>query len=112
MSGATCTAVIVTLPTRGSLSSRAISVASTRWISDSMGRLRASLLRKRSWRRPCPLDAGEAFDLVVDAHVLVVLHADTALGPGAHLAHVVLEAPQRLERALEDHHVVAQHADR
>src|SRR5580700_3734262 len=110
MSASTLTAVIVTLPTRGSFTSRAISAASTRWISDSMRRLRASLMGLRERARN--LDPREALDLIVDAHVLVVLHADTALGAGAHLARVVLEAAQRLERAFEDHDVVAQHADR
>src|SRR5690606_6998169 len=57
-------------------------------------------------------DAREALDLVADTHVLVVLHTDAAFGPGAHLVHVVLEATQRFQRPLEDHHVVAQHPDR
>ena len=47
-----------------------------------------------------------------DADILVVLHADAALGAGTNLAHVILEAPQRLELALEDHHAFTQHANR
>src|SRR5690606_41560502 len=39
-------------------------------------------------------------------------HADAALGAVAHLVDVLLETAQRLEFALEDHGVVAQHADR
>ena len=58
------------------------------------------------------LDARVALDLVADAHVLVVPHADAALGAGTDLADVVLEAAQGFERSFEDHHVVAQHADR
>src|ERR1044072_154390 len=80
-SGATRTSVSVTMPRRGSRTSR---------------RLAARV----------PLD------LVPDAHVVVVLHADTAFGAGAHFVDVVLEATQRLQAALEDHDVVAQHADR
>src|SRR5690606_32509406 len=53
-----------------------------------------------------------ALDLIADLDVVVVAHADAALGSGAHLRHVVLEPPQRLELALVDHDVVAQHADR
>src|SRR6185437_12807993 len=67
---------------------------------------------RRSLDRARNLDAREALDLVVDAHVLIVLHADAALGTGTHFVDVILEAPQRLERALEDHDVIAQHADR
>ena len=48
------------------------------------------------------LDAGVALDLVADAHVLVVLHADAALGAGAYFVDVVLETPQRFEAAFED----------
>src|SRR5690606_20735981 len=51
-------------------------------------------------------------DLVADLDVVVVAHADAAFGPGAHFRHVVLEAPQRFELTLVDHHVVAQHPDR
>src|SRR5688572_1576002 len=57
-------------------------------------------------------DAGETLDLVVHPHVLIVLHADAAFGAGAHFAHVILEATQRFQCALEDYHAVAQHTDR
>src|SRR5690606_12054326 len=42
----------------------------------------------------------------------VALHADTALHAVTHFGHVVLEATQRLEFALEDHHVFTQHTNR
>ncbi len=58
------------------------------------------------------LDALEALDLVAGLDVVVLLDADAALGAGAHFVDVFLEAAQRFELALEDHDVVAQHADR
>jgi len=58
------------------------------------------------------LDPGEALDLVTRADVVVIAHADAALGAGANFVDVVLEASQRVEFALVDHHVVAQHAHR
>src|SRR5688500_10386567 len=58
------------------------------------------------------LDAGEALDLVAHADVVVVAHADAALGACADFTDVVLEAPERVEFALVNHDVVAQHADR
>src|SRR5690606_10764387 len=61
---------------------------------------------------PLHLDAFVALDLVADLDVVVVLDADAALGAGTHLVDVILEAAQRLQRALEDDHVVAQDADR
>src|SRR6187399_2107684 len=114
ISGATLTVVIVTLPTRGSRTSRDTSVDNTRCISPSM---RPSLCDFALNDFPS-LDAARDFharvalDLIADAHVLVVLHADTALGAGTHFAGVVLEAAQGFQRALEDHHALAQHADR
>src|SRR3546814_4216106 len=47
-----------------------------------------------------------------DLHVVVLLYADTALGAAADLVDVLLEAAQGFQLALEDHGVVAQHADR
>src|SRR6186997_1728318 len=63
-------------------------------------------------QRALDLDALEALDLVARLHVVVGLHRDAALGAAADLLDVLLEAAQRLELALEDDHVVAQHADR
>src|SRR5690606_19047189 len=51
------------------------------------------------------------FDAVAYPHVVVVLHADAAFHAAAHFLSFVLEAPQRFQLALEDHYVVAQHAD-
>src|SRR3546814_1825323 len=51
-------------------------------------------------------------DLVARLHVVVLLYADTALGAAADLVDVLLEAAQGFQLALEDHGVVAQHADR
>src|SRR5690606_9821739 len=58
------------------------------------------------------LDLLEYFDLVPDPNVVVALHADTALHAVTHFGDVVLEATQRLQLAFEDHHVVAQYANR
>src|SRR3546814_15479835 len=57
-------------------------------------------------------DAREALVLVARLHVVVLLHADTALGAAADLVDVLLEAAQGFQLALEHHGVVAQHADR
>src|ERR1700761_8917105 len=103
MSAATLTAVIVTLPTRGSFTSRAITSERTRWISDSIRRLRCASAIKHHHassletllQSPGYFDAREALDLVAHTYVLVVLHADTALGAGTNLARLVLETPQR-----------------
>src|SRR5690349_16679123 len=111
ISAATFTAVIVTLPTRGSFTSRAINSESTRWISASIRLLRCASA-KGLLQRPSDFDARVALDLVAHPYVLVVLHADTALGTRTHFARFIFEAPQRLERTLENHHVVPQHADR
>src|SRR6185312_10690129 len=102
MSGESRTPVTVTLPTRGSLTSRAISSASTRCSSDSILRWRPEPPFFTVMIRPPPelfqgpghLETRKALDLIADAHVLVVLHTDAALRPGAHLADVVLEAAQ------------------
>src|SRR5690606_20892510 len=60
--------------------------------------------------RPCNLLHLVGLDDVALAQVVPALDADAALEPLAHLAHVLLEAPQRAERAVVDHDVVAQHA--
>src|SRR4249920_3437102 len=114
MSGATLTVVIVTLPTRGSRTSRDTSVDNTRCISPSMRPSRCDLALKlpHSLDAASNLDARVALDLVPDADVLVVLHADAALGAGTYFAGVVLEAAQGFQRTFEDDYAVAQHADR
>ena len=53
----------------------------------------------------------EAFDHVADLHVFVVLERHAALEAVLDFADFVLEAAQRLQRALVDDHVVAQQAD-
>src|SRR5262249_8107853 len=61
-------------------------------------------------------DAGDfavfvGLDHVAGLEVLVVLEPDTALETFPHLAHVVLEAPQRSDRALPDDRALAQEPD-
>src|SRR5690606_31110987 len=56
-------------------------------------------------------DALEALDLVTRLDVVVGLHADAAFGVDADLVDVLLEAAQGFQLALEDHDLVAQHAD-
>src|SRR3989338_6136682 len=58
------------------------------------------------------LDFLEHFDLVAGLDVVVALDADTAFHAGPHFGHVVLEAAQGFQFAFEDHHVLAQYADR
>src|SRR3984885_12373650 len=65
----------------------------------------------RLFHRPGDFDPREALDLIAHPHVLVVLHADAALGAGTYFAHVILEAPQRFQLPLVDHHALAQHAN-
>src|SRR5690554_5688404 len=60
----------------------------------------------------CHLNPLEDLDTVADAHVIVVLHADTALHAVTHFTDVVLEAAQGLQLAFVDDHVLAQYADR
>src|SRR5690606_20383047 len=55
----------------------------------------ASSCLLRHLQRSCNLGALVALDLIADLHVIVVAHADTALGSGAHLGDVVLESAQR-----------------
>src|SRR3954471_4858918 len=115
MSGATLTAVIVTLPTRGSRTSRDTSVDSTRCISPSMRPRRCDFPLigiPASLDAAGDLDSRVTLDPGADTHAPIVLHADTALGAGAHFTGFILEAAQRLEGAFEDHHALAQHADR
>src|SRR5690606_37249002 len=53
----------------------------------------------------------EDFNLIADLNI-VVLHADTTLHAVAHFVDIVFKATQRFQLALEDHHIVAQYADR
>src|SRR5690554_5663849 len=57
------------------------------------------------------LDLLGDLDLVADLDVVVALHANAALHAGTHFGHVVLEAAQRFQLALEDHHVLAQRSE-
>src|SRR5437899_7878570 len=59
--------------------------------------------------RPDFLDV-EAFDHVADLDVVVILERHATLEAVLHLADLVLEATQRLQRAFVDHHVVAKQA--
>src|SRR5579871_3505201 len=58
--------------------------------------------------RDLPLLVG--LDDVALVQVLEVGEADAALEALVHLAHVILEAPQRGDGALPDHHALAQEA--
>src|SRR5690606_9869234 len=53
-----------------------------------------------------------ALDLITDLDVVVVAYADAAFRAGAHFRHVVFEAAQRLELALEYDDIVSEHSDR
>src|SRR5690606_17697895 len=121
------TSLTVTSSSRGSLTSvrnssfsRRCSSAPTRLLLVSCATLdpamgggaRAGSAHHVRLQRPSDLSPLVALDLVADLDVVVVAHADAAFGPGAHFRHVVLEAPQRFELTLVDHHVVAQHPDR
>src|SRR5271167_894030 len=94
---ATSTAVMVTFPTRGSLTSRLMRSASTRCICASMRLCRPAdgwCLPGMSLNGARDFGARIALDLIACPHVLVVLDADAALGAGAHFADIVLEATQ------------------
>src|SRR5690606_29869858 len=71
-----------------------------------------ALRGRRRLQRALHLEALEALDLVARLDVVVGPHRDAALGAAADLVDVLLEPPQRFQLALEDHGVVAQHADR
>ena|SRR5439155_14903889 len=111
----TSTAVTVTRPmSRGSLAPERRNVATSsriasatrsalRWFDVMLFRAASAAdhrrsdardsRRRRSVRqRARHLLRAEAFDHVVDLHVVEVLDADTAFEPLAHLAHVILEA--------------------
>src|SRR5688572_11166184 len=100
MSGEHSTEVSVTPLTRGSRSSSRISSESSRWICELMRAVRGYSFGMGARRLPrgdglgldraLDLDALEALDLVAGLDVVVVLHADAALGAGLDLAGVVL----------------------
>src|SRR5512141_2700589 len=94
---------------RGSRTSRG-SICERMRCACSATRLARGTSRGIPLRAARDLEPGETLDLVAGADVVVLHDADAALGAGAHFAHVVLEAPQRVELALVDDHVVAQHA--
>src|SRR4029079_2620356 len=80
-----------------------------RWPHRRPGRTSARPAR-RARSDPGDLAFLERLDHVAGLEVLIVLEADTALEAVAHLAHVVLEAPQRGDLALPDDRAVAQEA--
>ena len=75
-------------------------------------------MRRRARWPACPgpysvratSDDLEDLELVADLEVVEVLERQAALEAGLDLAHVVLEALERVELAVVDHDVVAQHA--
>src|SRR5690606_36110211 len=63
-------------------------------------------------QRACYLNPLEHLDPVASAHVVVVLHADTALHAVPYFADVILEATQGFQLAFVDDHVFTQYPDR
>src|SRR6204780_4086694 len=98
---------MVTLPMRSSFTSRRRSSVSSRWICSPRRRARglSFAMPGGTLQRARHLHPRIALDLIALAHVVVVLHADAALGSGAHFVDVVLESLQRLQRTLEDHDI-------
>src|SRR5690606_36029361 len=86
-----------------------VKAANARPRMSGAGRCVIGMVRLQAARH---LDLLEHFDLVADLDVVVALHADTALHTVTHFGDVVLEATQRFQLAFEDHHVLAQYADR
>src|SRR5574341_2538812 len=58
----------------------------------------------------CHLINDIGLDHVTRLKIAEIFHADAALVPLLHLAHVILEAAQRAEPALVDHDMIADHA--
>src|SRR5438874_10666162 len=94
--------VSVMRPTRGSRSSSRMISASSRWIWSAMRARRESVIEELR-DRARDLDHLEDLDLVAHLDVVEVLERQPALEPGLHLAHVVLEALERIELAGVDH---------
>src|SRR5690348_7014009 len=117
-SGETSTEVMVSMPTRGSRISRAMRSESSRWIRSPSfcGRpevrplVRFKAPPRRTLECPGNLQDFKDLELVLLLEVAEVLHRHAALEAGLHLAHVVLEALERVDLARMDDHVVAQHA--
>src|SRR5476649_2144339 len=98
---------MVTLPIRSSFR-RGAAVRSARAGSVRPAALPADCLSKRARH----FHARIALDLIAFLDVVVIFHADTALGSRAYLINVVLEALQGFQSALEYDHIIAQHANR
>src|SRR5258706_1232586 len=105
------TPVSVTMPTRGSRTSRRISSASSRWICSAMRARRGALMTPSS-EGARDLDHLEDLELVPDLHVVEVLDAESALETRFHFLHVVLEALERIELAGVHDHSAADDAHR
>src|SRR5688572_9677331 len=77
-----------------------INSARLRWIWSAMRALRAVLMdRPPSGDGPRDLDHLEDLDLVANLDVVEALDRQAALEAGLHLAHVLLEALERIELA-------------
>src|SRR5690554_367224 len=81
----------------------------TKWARDMSPRAHFSMDLAALQRALDALDA-ETFDDIADAHVLVLLEGHAAFLTGRHFLDLVLEALERRELALVDHHVVADQA--
>src|SRR5690606_34709991 len=119
MSRLTCTSVMLTIPRRGSSISSRISAESSRCMASATRSLRVNSLgmaatctRRYGADAPSQLACNLLhiidLNLVTSADVVVVLHADTTLGPTAYFVDIILEAAQGFQDALVDHHIVAQ----
>src|SRR6185295_9934221 len=111
----TSTAVIVTRPTRGSLTWSRRSSASSRWICSPTRCARCecfftSVADEEELQRPRHFDDLVDLELVALFDVVEVLERQAALEAALHFAHVVLEALQRVELTVVDHDAVAQKA--
>src|SRR5688572_5425904 len=94
-SGETFTCVTVIGFRRGSRTSRSSSCDTVRCTWSAIRRARGTS-RGMALRGARHFDAREALDLVARADVVVLHDADAALGARPDLAHVVLEATQRV----------------
>ncbi len=97
----TSTALTVAPVRRGSLTSLRNSSLTSRWISAAIFFFRVLSCAIAQTDLTRDLGPLVALDLVADLDVVVVAHADTALGARAYLVHVVLEAAQRFELAFD-----------
>src|SRR3989442_4814165 len=111
-SGDTSTSVMVIMPTRGSRSSRCTSSESSRWIrSPSFCGRPLERFTKGLLQTSRNLQDLEHLELVAFLEIREVLQRHAALEARLDLAHVVLEALERVDLAGMDDDVVAQHAD-